>query len=382
MIIFKNQNKTLVKLAAIVFLFVSIVPAVSTASIMDTLNPDSKRCKYIQNNEYQLFSDINPQFAAFQALGDQIGDNGCIQVSGSLNNFLDIFFKIFVGIASVAAIVNIAYAGIKTIVAESGFVQKSEWKKTVKSSLTGLLVALTSWLLLSTINDRTLRNGLNFESISNITAGVSAGERLAGIEAVTQAELAEYRNQLIAQGNASLPTPGTGDANGARNAGETTIFGYRDGDGTVGETGDNGIGNGKWSHVSGYTNYTGDPRSQVIALPRSTLLRDFGDENSVSRSGYELFDGDRSLGVFPVGDNSARNLDLSYGLVRNNLDSTVTNSNGWSSSNIRYKPLKNYFDTHARPANPMIPDNKTTSGKTPAQLAALIKSGQVEVIMR
>lgn len=174
----KTHKKILVALITVFFLSLSVFPAVGTADIASSLNKDTKVCQFINRNQYQLFSNINTNFAAFSAIGARVSEgSNCITVSGSINSLFDVFFKILVGIASVMAIINIAYAGIKTMLSESNVVQKGEWKKTVRASLEGLLIAITAWLLLSTINDRTLRQGFNFGTIGNVTAGVAAGQR-------------------------------------------------------------------------------------------------------------------------------------------------------------------------------------------------------------
>lgn len=170
------KNKIFKRVILIAFLLNLVIPTQSKAiGIIDYLiNPSAKKCNYRDNSEYQLFSNIDTSFPVFEALGAQ-GNNGCIKVVGSINTVFDVFFKILIGIASVMAIIRIAYAGIKTMMSETSLVQKNEWKKTVLTSLEGLLIALIAWLLLSTINDRTLKAGLNFNTVGGIVASLATG---------------------------------------------------------------------------------------------------------------------------------------------------------------------------------------------------------------
>ncbi len=371
----KTTHKTVFKIVALLFLLISIIPRVSEgAGILDTLDSDLKKCKYIAKSEYQLFSNISTNFAAFKALGTT-SDGNCIKVQGSINTFLSAFFKIFIGIASVAAIINIAFAGIKTMLSESGVVGKNEWKTTVRASLEGLLIALTSWLLLNTINDRTLKNGFNMGTLSGVNAGVSAGSN-AAIIAAQQQELIAYRAENTNADKDGVQQ-GDGSTDGTTKSGIATIFGYKDGDGTVGRTGDNGIGNSNLSHVSGYTNYTGDPRSQGIAVPEDLLKADFGSIENARYGAYQVNAGGKSV-IVPVVDTSEKNIDFSYGLVRAQFDPTVQDSNSWSMSGVSIKPLPDYYKEYSRPTNPMI-NNAQAAGKTPAQIAAGVRNGSIDV---
>ncbi len=387
MINFLAKYKKTISLSVLIFSFTFLIPQKTHAaggSILSGLLPDSKRCKYIQNSEYELFSDINPNFALFQALGAK-GNGGCVQVVGSVNTFFDAFFKIFIGIASVLAIIRIAVGGIKTMLSESSAKIKSEWKSTVTSSLEGLLIALVSWLLLNTINDRTLKQGFSFKGVSNLTQGIAQGEQDAAIAAAQfeaqQAALAAYREANPSNPDLEGVGQGTGDASGSTSKGSATIFGYRDGNGMTGDEGDNGLGNAAYSDIAGYTNFTGDPSSLGVAVPKSQMAAECGGDPR--KCGYEIFHNGQSLGVFPIVDESKENLDLSYGLVKNFIDDKVQDSNSWSSNKITYKALPGYYNTNPKPQNPYVKDIPAFGNKASAgQVAQAIANGQADVIRK
>ncbi len=140
---------------------------------------------------------------------------------------------------------------------------------------------------------------------------------------------------------------------------EATIFGYRDGDGRTGKFGDNGVGGPAVSHVSGRTNYTGNPDSQGVAVPPYWLIRDFGAYNGAKNSAYAIYQLGIHKGNFPIVDVSDSKLDLTYGLVYKNITTNITRNRSdtdwaWNNTSISYKPLPNFYATHARPVNPMI----------------------------
>lgn len=361
-----------------------------TGYIDKKLGLDTKNCKYIENSEYQLFSNIKSDFPGIEALGLKevaLPDKesvSCVHVDGSINTIFSIFFKIFIGIASVAAIINIAVAGIKTMLSETSVVQKQAWKETVKASLTGLLIALIAYTLMSTLNKRTVESS-GFVLPDSLAKGVSQGQDQAAIAAVVERRLQEDALQKYRGENPSNPDlegvgQGSGNSDGSIKMGAATIFGYKDGNGLTGSKGDNGIGRGVYSDIPGYTNYTGDPSSLGVAVPRSQMGRECGGDPK--KCGYEIFNNGRSLGVFPVVDESSEKLDLSYGLVKNFIDSSVKNSNSWSGPGVSYKAIPGYYNTNRKPTNPYIRDTGVLNSTTAGQIAQKVQNGEIDVIRK
>lgn len=363
--------------------------ASNNTSIFKAASPTGKKCPYIGQQLYKPFSNISTDFALFQAFefsrGNGSAQNECIKIVGSVDRFVFLIFKIFVGITSVLAVIYIAVAGIKMIVEEANVLKKIKAKAMLLNAIEGLLLSLVAWVILFTLNEKLTKFSFN-EIVTN-----------TGIDETRQklATTAGKENVFVIGGDIPAPTDfingGTGIGNpyrdtilsdGSFKSSHTTIFGYKDGNGKTGFLGDNGIGNGRVSHVPGYTNYTYDTRSEGVAVPISWLIRDFGGVSNAKNSGYALFENGRSLGVFPIVDTSYSKLDLTFGLVRWNIDSSVVNSNSWSSNNISYKPMPGFFETNPRPSNPMIEDIPGIGNKDPEDVWAKVQNGTYKVIMK
>ena len=83
-----------------------------------------------------------------------IGKDGVVTDFGV---YLSEVFTISLQIATVLAVLMIAYGGFKYVTVES-FIGKSDAKKKITDAVIGLLLILTSWLLLYTINPELVNN--------------------------------------------------------------------------------------------------------------------------------------------------------------------------------------------------------------------------------
>lgn len=336
-------------------LFLSLVGFSVSASV---LIGEGKTCKFVEEGKYQPFSDINSKFPV---IGKLI-EGKCIPVSRKVDDMVATAFQVFLGIVSLVAVVQVSVAGIQWMTQDAGG-DKSAAKKRLTGAIIGLVLALSSWLILSTVNPSILNTSIDFTT-SPLSSLIQKGIDQANI-----APLPGGPTTALGVSSAGSVAVGTQDSNGAiRPTSNPTVFGFRDGDGSVGASGDNGLGNGLWSPESGWTYYnggahnpSGDPSkySQGVALPYATLVKDFGSPSEVKYGAYEIFKNGVSVGAFPVVDNSATKLDLSYGLVKNHFDPNLTSSKGWdgAGANITYKPLPGYWKTHERPAQPMVKDD-------------------------
>lgn len=243
---------------------------------------------------------------------------------------------------------------------------KSEGKDQIKAAVTGLLLALLSYTVLRTLNENLLNVNFTPTPITVNTVGQPAIVPVTGTGGGVGTAMGTFNPD-----GAYAPTS------------PPTVFGYRDGNGTVGTEGDNGLGNAKFSPVSGWTYYnggahnpSGDPKlySQGVAVPLSTLENDFGLENAKDGA-YEIFVDGRSIGAFPIVDNSQEKLDLTYGLVKRHIDPTITSSNSWSGAgkNITYKPLPNYWLTNIRPSQPMVRDRFESDSPSAGEVDAVLR---------
>ncbi|MEN9604800.1 MAG: hypothetical protein RJB39_485 [Candidatus Parcubacteria bacterium] len=385
---------------------------INNKSILKTIVGSEKECQFVDQGLYKPFSNISTDFAIFNAFNmDGKTKPGCIRVQGGMDQFILLLFKIVIGFCSVLAVIYVAVAGIVMIIEQANIQKRIKAREMLLRAGQGLLLSLVAWILLFTINKRlvqfsvtgvfqatgvqqTITQGLQTAAGANIdiiAGGNNLSNFLAPPTVLTSPGTPGYG--VLAPGSANTYA-GTQNSLGASPAGISTIFGYRDGNGVTGREGDNGIGNGGVSYMSsqGYTHYNGDPRSRGVAVPPAWITRDFGSYAGAKNSAYAIFEGGRHIGNFPIVDTSEAKLDLTFGLVQQYLSPGVTNSNGWSSFLITYKPLPNFYATNSRLTNPMIEDkviqvqqggvlvNKPIDKALPSQITDAIQNGRVKVI--
>lgn len=101
---------------------------------------------------------------------DSSGSDACKNdptcIPNDIGTYLNIIFKLAIGICSALAVIMLIINGVKYMGDESVF-GKTEAKKNMFGSIVGLLIALGAWALLNTINPAlTGQNGLNISSAS------------------------------------------------------------------------------------------------------------------------------------------------------------------------------------------------------------------------
>lgn len=73
-----------------------------------------------------------------------------------LGTFLSLAFSYGLALAAALAVIMIVWGGVEIMLSESVF-NKDDGKKKIKDALTGLLLALVSWLILFIINPEILK---------------------------------------------------------------------------------------------------------------------------------------------------------------------------------------------------------------------------------
>ena len=87
---------------------------------------------------------------------------GYVPDTTNVKFYLEGLFKLIIAIAGVLAVVMIIFGGIKYMSSEA-FEGKSDAKDTIKNALVGLLLAISAWLILNTINPNLVKFDLSLE---------------------------------------------------------------------------------------------------------------------------------------------------------------------------------------------------------------------------
>ncbi len=117
---------------------------------------EGKTCKFVENGQYKPFSDINKNFPIFGS--SVVGD--CVDVTNSVDNTVTYGFQVFLGIVTLIAVVQVSVSGIQWMMKDTA-ASKSDAKKKLTNSLIGLILAMSSWLILNTVNPRVLNLRFN-----------------------------------------------------------------------------------------------------------------------------------------------------------------------------------------------------------------------------
>lgn len=130
-------------------------------SLSDTLVGTNKECPYIGKGWYKPFSNIRTDFVLFKEVLNLKNSGKCLVIAGSVDNIVFMMFRIFIGAASVLAVIYIAIAGITMITEQSNIQKRITSKDMLRRALIGLLLSVTAWVLLYTINRRLVEFSFN-----------------------------------------------------------------------------------------------------------------------------------------------------------------------------------------------------------------------------
>jgi len=102
--------------------------------------------------------------------------------SVDLGKYLTAMFKIGIGIAGVFAVLMIVVGGIQFIGGASNPSERSAAKEKITNAIFGLILALSSWLILNTINPNLLKTGLDLKEIRVTTQTTKAPDEITRTE--------------------------------------------------------------------------------------------------------------------------------------------------------------------------------------------------------
>lgn len=89
--------------------------------------------------------------------------------------FLPAFFKMVIGLASALAVVMLLYGGIQYMTTDA-WNKKDSAKETIKDALVGLLLTLSAYLIIYTINPKMLSFNLEIPQLEIPRSGLSVGD--------------------------------------------------------------------------------------------------------------------------------------------------------------------------------------------------------------
>jgi len=106
-----------------------------------------------------------------------------IECKTTLQKYLPGIFKLAVAISAIFAVLMIVIGGFQYISTDA-IQKKSEGKERIKNAIFGLILVISSWLILNTINPDLLNLRLNIKSVS--TSPTTNGEQSGTLLEVTQ----------------------------------------------------------------------------------------------------------------------------------------------------------------------------------------------------
>ena len=349
---------------------------IPSGTILDTLIPSRKRCNYVTNRKYEPFSNINKDFPGATTL--KMDGNGCVDVTNGTENLLKLLFTTAITIIIVLTVISMSVAGIQFMTEQAVGKTPGAAKKRLQNSFIALGLGLLSYTILYTVNKQLVNFTFNPVSI-DIKGSIGRGINDANIAALSSGASAQLVSSVTAPylpgtlvsptgfinmqtGAPCTPVTGVPDSLnpcikqvlGTPSFGETTtpgnfstyasfgsircsgalcsssnptVFGYLDGDGTVGSTGDNGIGNASWSSKPGCTADTGNTVTMGLALPQGFWRAAGIQVSEVKNIGIKVYINGVAQRIMPIVDDSQQNLDFTFAAARAYLDPTITNSN-------------------------------------------------------
>ncbi|MES2623443.1 MAG: hypothetical protein V4576_03475 [Patescibacteria group bacterium] len=177
-------------------------------SPLDTLIGAKKNCNYVDKGLYQPYSKINEQFPVFGSLVDR---NGCIPVTSEVSDMFATGFKVFLGVVSLIAVVNISIAGIQWMITEKDTGKKRGAKKRLTDSIVGLILAMAGWVILSTVNPKLLDIGIDLKNTALGKMIEKGAQQAAG------------NIQPVEEGSCISGTTGCGKEGGTGTTGTPTV---------------------------------------------------------------------------------------------------------------------------------------------------------------
>ena len=165
-------------------------------------------------------------YCTLAPIGDFVPANFIIK-EGGLGGYLNGIVKILVALAGALAVIMIIYGGVQYMLTDSVY-GKDAGKKTITNALEGLLLALTAFIILNTINPALLSTQLNslkpITNLSSVDGGGGVGGGNAGIVAIPETGGALGAGQISSKGLSSWGDPAATAMTGQTINGRQTYF--------------------------------------------------------------------------------------------------------------------------------------------------------------
>lgn len=140
-----------------------------------------------------------------------LGPGGQTQEKTNTFEYLPSLFRMMIGLAGILAVVMIILGGIKYMSTDA-WSEKSEAQKTINNALGGLLLVISSWLILYTINPRLIEINLDPEK-QDVCNEEGVCNELPGLPSITNTTCLGCTNPQIAQ-KPPMSAPGVCSAPG------------------------------------------------------------------------------------------------------------------------------------------------------------------------
>jgi len=99
---------------------------------------------------------------------------GSTDCKTTLEKYLPGVFKLAIGLSAVAAVLMIVIGGFQYISSDA-IMKKSEGKERIKNAVFGLVLVISAWLILNTINPNLLNINLNIEPVTTTSPAGGGG---------------------------------------------------------------------------------------------------------------------------------------------------------------------------------------------------------------
>ncbi len=372
-------------------------------SILDSILPNTKNCQYASLEKgkgglYQPFSGIDDKFPGAKGILKMIkgkdGQTDCVNVGGgATESLVTLTFKTAILIIIVLTIISISISGIQYMTEEATGQIKGGARKRLTNSFIALGLGLLSYTILYTVNKQLVEFSFDPSSIDkdkSIQRGVSdAAAAFKNNSSILLGNVEIINPQAQTTPNSpygTVPgsTPSWNEAGTMGNfstyasygsikcggnicsSSNPTVFGYLDGNGTVGRSGDNGVGNGAWSSIPGCTYDNGNTTSMGVALPQGFWRAAGISFADVKYIGIKVNINGVFARILPVVDDSESNLDFTFAAAKAYLDPTITSSNriNTAGKQVTFEIVKDYYKTNPKTGVVwIIDDANTTTGK-------------------
>ena len=130
-----------------------------------------------------------------------VGDSG--DKTTTLEKYVPAVFKLAIGLSAVVVVLMIVIGGFQYISSDA-LMKKTEGRERIKNAVFGLVLVISAWLILNTINPNLLNINLNIDSVT--TTSVSGGSLTPGGTVINL----NTQDQLLTHDQAKVTLAGSG----------------------------------------------------------------------------------------------------------------------------------------------------------------------------